>query len=116
MINFIKTKNKIYKVEDLFVEDGVVKGYYIGETNLIRSDQVLQWSEDTVDCLCDKFVIELPNKFGTGVHLEFNFLDDTIKKAKQFDKPYTIYGAMYVIGKGLIYMAKYEEGKGLILL
>ena len=116
MINFIKTKNKIYKVEDLFVEDGVVKGYYIGETNLIRSDQVLQWSETTVDSLCDRFVIEFPNEFGTGIHREFLFLEDAIDKAKKHDMPYTIYGAMYVIGKGLIYMAKYEEGKGLVLL
>lgn len=115
MINFIKTKNKNYKVEDLFVEDGVVKGYYIGETGLIRSDQVLHWS-DKIENLCDRFVIEYPNEFGTGIHREFLFLEDAIDKANKCDMPYIIYGAIYIIGKGLIYMAKYEEGKGLVLL
>jgi hypothetical protein len=52
---YIRTKNKIYKVESVLRDNGFVKGYNVGEMAFIKKDQVLNQSEKLEE-LCDEFV------------------------------------------------------------
>lgn len=52
---YIRTKNRIYEVESTLRDDGIIKGYNVGEMAFIRKDQVIDQSENLED-LCDEFV------------------------------------------------------------
>ena len=52
---YIRTKNRIYKVESILRDNGFVKGYNVVEMAFIRKDQVIKQSENLEE-LCDEFV------------------------------------------------------------
>ena len=48
---YIRTKNRIYKVESTLRDNGFVKGYTVGEMEFIREDQVIKQSESLFEFL-----------------------------------------------------------------
>lgn len=110
---YIRTKNRIYKVESILRDNGFVKGYNVGEMAFIRKDQVINQSENLEE-LCDGVIekclsgnrfcpIEMFNKneaikcmnldinkgykeFYYGIFVEHNNKIDFISVAKMNDK------------------------------
>ena len=105
---YIRTKNRIYKVESILRDNGFVKGYNVVEMAFIRKDQVIKQSENLEE-LCDEFV---------GV-------DNTCENGHQLLRaiPYKcanfwnggVYGCIWT-DKGLIYVAKMDSEGKLVLI
>ena len=101
---YIRTKNRIYKVES---ETCHKKGYYIDryEEDVILKEQVIKQA-DTIEELCDRFVVM--DKETKEVISIVSFLE--YAKLWSYCK-YNIYGAVWC-ECGLKYVAKLdEEGK-----
>lgn len=63
---FIRTNSNIYemnKSDDIIVEDKKVTGYYIGETDVVKEEQVIAKTEDGVEDLVDCFVLYVDGKY-----------------------------------------------------
>ena len=113
MAKYIKTKNRIYKVENEYIDLGIRKGYIIGETALIKSEQVVLQGENLSD-LVDGYWWEnknysdpifIPNFGLVENRMKAWIKSDNILESNAFDD-ITIYGSMYVKGKGWIHMTK----------
>ena len=52
---YIRTKDRIYKVENILRDNGFVKGYNVWYMAFITKDQVIKQA-DTIEELCDEFV------------------------------------------------------------
>ena len=103
---YIRTKNGVYEVEGRKFYDALKRKHYITTKGLaIKEDDIIKQSDNLAE-LCDEFV---------GV-------DNTCENGHQLLRaiPYKcanfwnggVYGAVWVDGKGLIYVAKLnEDGK-----
>lgn len=63
---FIRTNSNIYEInksDDIIVEDKKVIGYYIGETDVIKEEQVIAKTENGVEELVDCFVLYIDGKY-----------------------------------------------------
>lgn len=63
---FIRTNSNIYEInkrDDIIVEDKKVTGYYIGETDVVKEEQVIAKTEDGVEDLVDCFVLYVDGKY-----------------------------------------------------
>lgn len=63
---FIRTNSNIYEInksDDIIVEDKKVIGYYIGETDVVKEEQVIAKTEDGVEDLVDCFVLYVDGKY-----------------------------------------------------
>lgn len=106
---FVRTKNRIYKVESILRDNGFVKGYNVGEMAFIRKDQVINQA-DTIEELCDEFVVfdkEQPN----GKLLYYKGFENLKKEFIDFERDKedcVVYGAIWT-SKGLIYVAKMND-------
>ena len=101
-MKYIRTKNRIYKVESTLRDNSIVKGYNVGEMGFIRKDQVIKQSEN-IEELCDRFVVmdkETKEVMDIVYFLEYAKLWSYCK--------YNIYGAIWT-DKGLIYVAKMND-------
>lgn len=107
---YIRTKNRIYKVESTLRDNGFVKGYNVGEMAFIRKDQVIKQAE-TIEELCDMFVV-IENVYGKIYHSINYTLCDDLRNDKDNEG---IYGAIWT-DKGLIYVAKMNESGDLELI
>ena len=112
-MSYIRTKNRIYQVESVLRDNGFVKGYNVGEIAFIRKDQVINQSEN-IEELCDEFVIEyLTSEEVIQIRYpEFQWAKEDFESNKKG----TLYGAIRVSGKGLIYVAKMNESGELELI
>ena len=106
---YIRTKDGIYKVESTLRDNGIVKGYNVGEMGFIRKDQVIKQSENLEE-LCDEFVVfdkEQPN----GKLLYYKGFENLKKEFIDFEKDkekVVVCGAIWT-DKGLIYVAKMND-------
>ena len=113
---YIRTKDGIYKVESTLRDNGIVKGYNVGEIGFIRKDQVIKQSENLEE-LCDEFVVfdkEQPN----GKLLYYKGFENLKKEFIDFEKDkekVVVCGAIWT-DKGLIYVAKMNSTGELELL
>ena len=113
---YIRTKDGIYKVESTLRDNGIVKGYNVGEMGFIRKDQVIKQSENLEE-LCDEFVVfdkEQPN----GKLLYYKGFENLKKEFIDFEKDkekVVVCGAIWT-DKGLIYVAKMNSTGELELL
>ena len=62
---FIRTNSNIYEInkDDIIVENGKITGYYIGETDVIKEEQVIASTEMDVENLIDCFVLYLDGEY-----------------------------------------------------
>lgn len=62
---FIRTNSNIYEInkEDIIRENGNITGYYIGETNVIKEEQVIAKTENSVEDLIDCFVLYVDGEY-----------------------------------------------------
>ena len=100
-MKYIRTKNRIYKVES---ETCHKQGYYIDryEEDVILKKQVIKRSENLEE-LCDRFVVidkETKEVVNIVSFLEYAKLWSSCK--------YNIYGAIWT-DKGLIFVAKMND-------
>ena len=114
-MSYIRTKDGIYKVES---ETYNKQGYYIDryEEDVILKKQVIIQSE-SLEELCDEGVIEV--KFGsTGYITHFKKYIYDLKKFLKYleecqpitkDEILNVYGAIWIDGKGLVYVAKMND-------
>lgn len=104
---YIRTKNRIYKVESTLRDNGFVKGYNVGYMAFITKDQVINQSENLEE-LCDQIVYNgylYKNKItwdGSLVEDSFEELEEPITDEMIKDG---IYGAIWCEW-GLKYVAK----------
>ena len=105
---YIRTKNRIYKVES---ETCHKKGYYIDryEEDVILKEQVIKQSENLEE-LCDRFVVM--DKETKEVMNIVSFLE--YAKLWSYCK-YNIYGAVWCEW-GLKYVAKLDDKGELVLI
>ncbi len=57
---------------------------------------------DTIEKLCDEIVVKRTNK-------RPNIISPKVKGLEDFVKDYEVYGAIWIEGKGLIYVAKMND-------
>ena len=62
---YIRTNSNIYEInkEDIIVENKRVTGYYIGETDVVKEEQVIAKTEDGVEGLVDCFVLYVDGEY-----------------------------------------------------
>ena len=62
---FIRTNSNIYEIskDDIIVENKKITGYYIGETNVIKEEQVIAKTENGVEDLIDCFVLYIDGEY-----------------------------------------------------
>jgi len=63
---FIRTNSNIYEInkhDDIIIENKKVTGYYIGETDVIKEEQVIAKTENGVEELIDCFVLYVDGKY-----------------------------------------------------
>lgn len=112
---YIRTKNRIYKVES---ETCHKQGYYIDryEEDVILKKEVIKQSEN-IEELCDEFVVfdkEQPN----GKLLYYKGFENLKKEFIDFEKDkekVVVCGAIWT-DKGLIYVAKLDDKGELVLI
>ena len=110
-MSYIRTKDSVYEVDE-------VKPYFLDEKQklfinnelkvAINEQQVIKQSENLEE-LCDEFVIEYiaSDVLFQVRYAEFQWAEEEFES----DKKETLYGAIRVAGKGLIYVAKLVDGK-----
>lgn len=62
---FIRTNSNIYEIdkEDIIINDKEVTGYYIGETDVVKEEQVIAKTNNDVEDLVDCFVLYVDGKY-----------------------------------------------------
>ena len=110
---YIRTKNRIYKVESTLRDNGFVKGYTVGEMEFIREDQVIKQSESLFE-LIDEFVVIRDNtKINQLVRTDnIKYLKDMTKDDKRI---IAVKGAVWT-DWGLKYVARLTEDGGVELI
>lgn len=91
---FIRTNSNIYEInkrDDIIVEDKKVTGYYIGETDVVKEEQVIAKTEDGVEDLADCFVLYVDGKYKFASEDLLAIESYAIK----YDKPIEIYGMIF---------------------
>ena len=118
---YIRTKDGVYDVEGRKFYDALKRKHYITTKGLaIKEDDIIKQS-DTIEELCDEFVLIEPRGDGGekySLRDKKSFIEDYIGY-EHIDivlSYYTIYGAIWVQGKGLIYVAKMNENGVLELI
>ena len=90
---YIRTNSNIYEInkEDIIIENGNITGYYIGETDVVKEEQVIAKTEDGVEDLVDCFVLYVDG--------QYRYSDSDIyaveSLAIKYDKPIEIYGMIF---------------------
>ena len=110
---YIRTKNRIYKVESTLRDNGFVKGYTVGEMEFIREDQVIKQSESLFE-LIDEFVVIRDNtKINQLIRTDnIKYLKDMTKDDKRI---IAVKGAVWT-DWGLKYLANVNKDGGLELV
>ena len=106
---YIRTKDGVYEVEGNKFYDALKRKHYITTKGLaIKEDDIINQSENLEE-LCDEFVIEYiaSDVLFQVRYAEFQWAEEEFES----DKKETLYGAIRVAGKGLIYVAKLVDGK-----
>ena len=117
---YIRTKDGVYEVDE-------IKPYFLDEKQklfinnglkiAVNEKQVIKQS-DTIEELCDEFVIEFldfeEEKVNQIISPEFQWAKEEFEKFTLYDT--TLYGAIRVFGKGLIYVAKINDKGDLELI
>ena len=103
-MSYIRTKNRIYKVES---ETCHKQGYYIDryEEDVILKKQVIKKSENLEE-LCDEFILEEKMREVIYHHKSTKF--DDFKTIAILNERYTLYGAVWCEW-GLKYVAKLDD-------
>ena len=62
---FIRTNSNIYGInkDDIIIEDKEVIGYYIGETDVVKEEQVIVKTNNDVEDLVDCFALYVDGRF-----------------------------------------------------
>ena len=114
---YIRTKNRIYKVESTLRDNGFVKGYNVGYMAFITKDQVINQSENLEE-LCDQIVYN-GYLYQNKITCDGSLVEDSFE---ELEEPITdemikegVYGAIWT-NKGLIYVAKINESGDLELI
>ena len=117
---YIRTKDGVYELVDTYYMcvDGVETYMYDnnGRGVEIRGSQILNQSENLEE-LCDEFVIEYAD--GSNIISIHDNTKEFLKEHKyELKSGYikNVYGAVWVDGKGLIYVAKMDENGELELI
>ena len=110
---YIRTKNRIYKVES---ETYDKQGYYIGDydvtSNVILKEQVVDQSENLFELIDEFVVIRDSTKTNQLVRTDsIGYLNEMIKEDKRIVE---VKGAVWT-DKGLIFVAKMND-KGVLEL
>lgn len=112
---FVRTKYDILEItKDRYIRDNIV--YEIDKVDFTDLEYDLGTvikKTDTIEELCDNFVIEFSSDgVNQIIYPEFQWA----KKEFLSNKKGTLYGAIRVAGKGLIYVAKMNEKGDLELI
>ena len=111
-MSYIRTKDGIYEVVKNELGDLVkIDGGFILLDDI--KDKIIKES-DTIKELCDEFVLVEKMREVTYHHKSSKF--DDFKSIAMLNERYTLYGAIWVDGKGLIYAAKMNETGELVLI
>ena len=91
---FIRTNSNIYEInkEDIIRENGNITGYYIGETNVIKEEQVIASTEEGVENLIDCFVLYVD---GIYYYSDSDVVAVESLAMKYMDKQVEIYGMIF---------------------
>ena len=111
MSKYIKTKDGIYEVGELVetrsaILDKLHTKYYLKQNIIAKGN--------TIKELCDAFVFEMGAEH-TICKLTFEQVRDNIFNCELEDMS-RLYGAIWVDGKGLIYVAKMNKTGDLVLI
>ena len=62
---YIRTNSNIYEInkDDIIVENKKITGYYIGDTDVVKEEQVIAKTEDGVEDLVDCFVLYVDGEY-----------------------------------------------------
>lgn len=112
-MKYIRTKNGIYDTEGSKRVNNV-KACFIGNA-VIYDDEVIKQS-DTIEELCDCFIIEYTNTEPTMFHNFYHLQRHHDLYGQDYHNVAGRYGCIWVAGKGLIYVAKLNEKGELELL
>lgn len=110
---YIRTKNRIYKVESVLRDNGFVKGYNVGEMTFITKDQVTR-EADTIEELCDMTIVVDDERPDNVFELDWYIDEYLINKYKDVKGVY-VYRAIWT-SKGLIFVAKMNDKGDLELI
>lgn len=110
-MKYIRTKDRIYKVE---CETYNKQGYYIDryEEDVILKKKVIKQSEN-IEELCDEFVVNFECFNISHYFIYKNSYDELKSDVQTFN--YSAYGAIWT-SKGLIYVAKMNDKGDLELI
>lgn len=110
---YIRTKNQIYEIESVLRDNGVVKGYNVGEMAFIRKEQVIKQSESLFELIDEFVVIRDSTKVNQLVRTDdINYLKEIMKEDKRIVE---VKGAVWT-EKGLIFVARMNDNGELELI
>lgn len=116
---YIRTKDGVYKVDEIkpYFLDEKQKLFISNELKIAVNENQVILQADTIEELCDEVVIEV--KFGsTGYITHFKKYIYDFKKFLKYleecqpitkDEILNVYGAIWIDGKGLVYVAKMDD-------
>lgn len=103
MKKYIRTKDHIYK--RLFIDKAIINELGVGacdkDLNPLNEDIIKE--SDTIEELCDGFVIKVKTGYETGYLITYH--DEKLLKQDAYKNGADVYGAIWT-DKGLIYVAK----------
>ena len=114
---FIRVVNRIYEVESEYYDviEHKVKGYFIGETELIRTDQITA-EADAIEKIVDGFYIDDGGISSNNIYSKYDFthfMFDFLNKYK--DKEVRAYAFVKTYG-GLKWVAELNKDGSLTLI
>ncbi len=118
-MKYIRTKDGIYELDcSLEIRDNflIKKGYYYCIDDYCEDESLgeIIAQADTIEELCDEFVIE--NDYCGQISQSRYFDFEVAKQNIDIASNDVIYGALRIAGKGLIYVAKMNENGELVLI
>lgn len=91
---YIRTNSNIYEInkDDIIVENKQVTGYYIGETEVIKEEQVIAKTENGIEDLVDCFVLYVD---GIYYYSDSDLVAVESLAMKFMDRQIEIYGMIF---------------------
>lgn len=91
---YIRTNSTIYKInkDDIIIENKQITGYYIGETEVIKEEQVIAKTENGIEDLVDCFVLYVD---GIYYYSDSDLVAVESLAMKFMDRQIEIYGMIF---------------------
>lgn len=91
---YIRTNSNIYEInkDDIIIENKKITGYYIGETEVIKEEQVIAKTENGIEDLVDCFVLYVD---GIYYYSDSDLVAVESLAMKFMDRQIEIYGMIF---------------------